>query len=308
MLIGDRCYFCLNKKAEHVIVEGNDRIHLCNGCNDQYQEVIQNTEEKSILAIPHKNPSDLCRRCGLCCVMLCAKVDKDEAQKFLDQARDSNIYPQDITFEQFCTLQDTKPYEGEYTINMPCRYLQGSILKYVGCRAYHLVRPKVCPSYLCKIAVEYKVGRITLDQARFSLRQAFMEGDVGIFNWSNSLENREGYETRISLLSKISDLVKELREAEMDEQMIEFALAAQITPDYIPSSDVSRTLFSMHMFNVDRGDFNLELYIPEMVGLSGEEKTLAENVIRAVLTDLRKLFIRADEIGGKPKEEQDENK
>jgi len=298
MLIADRCYFCLDKQFEHVVMDGSQELHLCSGCYEQYQECTQNTEQRTVLDLPHNNPSDICTKCGLCCLMLCAKVEEEEAHKFISEAKRMNIYPQDITFEQFCTLQTQKPYEGEYTINMPCRYLQGSILKYTGCRAYHIDRPKVCGNYLCKVAVEYKIGRISIDQALFSLRSAFMNGSVSVFNWSYDLKVFGGYEDRISLLSRVSDLVKELRSSGVAEEVIEFAVASQITPTYLPSSDVTRTLFDMHMFNVDRGDYDLKLYVPELVGRLNEvEEKIALNVVKAVLSDLRKLFIRGDEVG-----------
>ena len=127
-----------------------------------------------------------------------------------------------------------------------------------------------------------------------------MNGSVSVFNWSQSLRDLEGHENRISLLAKVSDLVRDLKEEGFDDQMIEFAIAAQITPEYLPSSDVSRTLLNMHLFNVDRGEYDLKLYIPELiVGMDEQEKELSLNVVKAVLSDLRKLFIRADELGKK---------
>lgn len=308
-LIGDRCYFCLNRAAEVAIQDESAELRLCRYCHKQYMECAQN-DDKSPLELPRKDPSELCVKCGLCCIMLCARVDDQEAENLIEQANENNRYPQDMHLERFSTVQDQPPYKGDRTINMPCCYLQGAMLNYVQCRVYDLDRPKVCGSYLCKIAVEFRLGKISMPEAIFRLRSSFMNGDVSIFNWTQagtegSIDENEVY---VSIMGQISDLIYQMRKDEYSEDQIELAVANRLTPMYVPSSIVGQAALNMHLYNVDRGDFNLDLYIPELVkGYTPDQKEAAQEVLEALLIDLRQLFIRTDECGSAPKEKSDDD-
>ena len=313
-LILDRCYFCLFKKAEYEVEDDGDVYHLCPECNEQFKEALGNVG-KSPLELPRQDVSGLCRQCGLCCVVLNAQVGEPEAKRLLEQANATGRHPYDITMPQFCTFRKSLSWKegepgseegkGELMINFPCVYLKGSILNYVSCRVYDLDRPAVCKSYLCKIAVQYKLGLISLGEAKFSLRSSFMQGDVSIFNWSHE-RSKAGSpgEDRISLVSHVAEFVDRIKAAGVPEEDWQWAVAHYLTPSYQHSSDLARSLFNMHLSNVDHENFDLELYIPEIAEkLNERERVVALQVLEAVLRDIRALFIRSDEIG-QPEEEK----
>lgn len=294
-LILNKCYFCLFKDAEHEVEDQGDVYHLCPDCKEQFDAALENVG-KNPLELPRQNVSDICCQCGLCCVVLAARTQKEEAERLLEQANATGRHPHDVTIDQFCTLQESPPYRGELVMNFPCVYLKGSVLNYVACRAYDLDRPSVCGSYLCKIAVQYKLGLISLPEAKFLLRGSFLSGDVGIFNWNQGEAQPD--EQRISLLMDVSSFVDRIKEAGVKEEDWDWAVAQYITPEYLPSSAVSRSLLNMHLSNVDHENFNLELYVPELYeGWSEVERAAASHTLESVLRDIRKLFIRADKIG-----------
>lgn len=307
-LIMDKCYFCLNKRAEVVVEDVGETYCLCPSCHEQYLEALENSK-KSPLELPRQNPSDLCRQCGLCCVVLSARVDEDEVHRMVDQHNATGRHPHDLTFDQMCYKDDYPPYRGEFTMRFPCRMLKGHLLNYVACRAYDLDRPKVCRSYLCKIALSYKFGLISLPEAKFQLRASFLKADIGVFNWTQG-EATE-FEGRITLISQVAEHVDLLKANDVPEEYWEWSVAQFLTPEYVPSSSLARTMLNMHLANVDRDEFSLEVYDPELAkeDLSERERELVMRTVESVLRELRKLFIRADELGKKvDKEDSDERR
>lgn len=302
-LILDRCYFCLHKKAEYPVEDQGEIYHLCPDCKEQFDSALENVG-KGVLDLPRQNASDICCQCGLCCVVLAARTGEEEAERLLEQANATGRHPKNVTMDQFCTVQDKPPYRGELVMNFPCVYLKGSVLNYVACRAYDLDRPSVCGSYLCKIAVQYRLGLISLPEAKFLLRSSFLSGDVGIFNWNQGEAAPD--EQRISLLMEISRFVDRLKEAGVEEDAWDWAVAQYITPSYVPASEVSRSLLNMHLNNVDHENFELELYVPELCkGWSEGQREAASCVLENVLRDIRRLFIRQDQVGEVVDKEED---
>ena len=305
-LILNKCYFCLFKDAKHEVDDQGDVYHLCPDCKEQFDEALENVG-KNPLELPRQNASDICCQCGLCCVVLAARVEKGEAEQLLEQANATGRHPHNVTMEQFCTVQDSPPYRGELVMNFPCVYLKGSVLNYVACRAYDLDRPSVCGAYLCKIAMQYRLGLISLPEAKFLLRASFLSGDVGIFNWNQG--DAAPDEQRISMLMDVAGFVDRIKEAGVKEEDWDWAVAQYITPEYLPSSAVARSLLNMHLNNVDHENFNLELYVPELYeGWSEGERAAASCVLEAVLRDIRKLFVRADKIGEVVGREEDHDR
>ena len=292
--IRDRCYFCLNKRADHTVKDGELYINLCTNCKEQYDEALENSKKSPVL-LPRKDPSELCVQCGLCCVLLAARVEEEEVKVLLEQAKKAGIQPIDLLLPQFCTQSKHKPYKGEYLINMPCRYLAGRILSHVNCRAYTIDRPKVCRSYLCKTAIQYRLGLISLPEAMFLLRSSFLKGDVSIFNWDQSGGSKDDFS--LDLARQLSDLAQKMRDLGFEEDAIEFGLCARITPVYDPKSMVSHTIFNMHMASVDRDDYELGVFYTsdEIERMTEVERESTIKAIKQVLTNIRELFIRKDE-------------
>lgn len=306
-LILDRCYFCLFKKATEVVDDAGDEYHLCESCAKQFHEASANSG-KNVLELPRQNPSDICCQCGLCCVALVARVEKGEAEEFIRQANKTGRHPKEMTMEKFCAVREDPPYRGEYVMNFPCPYLKGHVLDYVACRGYDLDRPAVCGSYLCKIAVQYKLGLISLGEARFSLRASFINSDVGIFNWNQGDTHPD--ETRISVLSQVAAHLDRVKEAGVPEEHWEWAAAMYLTPEYLPSSDYARSWLNMHLHAVDREDFRLEAYVePEIIEKWSEgERDAASHVMEMVLRDIRQYFVRSDQLVTKEVDQSGEDK
>jgi hypothetical protein len=294
-LILDRCYFCLQGKAEFTIAldeEDDAKYHLCKGCKKQYDEVAEN-RKKSPLDLPRRNPSDVCKSCGLCCVALCAKVEKKEAETLLEQANETGRYPRDVTLEQFCTYRDNPPiHNKEWILNFPCVYLKGSLLDYTSCGVYDLERPQVCQSYLCKIAVKYKLGVLSQSESSFLLRQAFINGDVSIFNWNSAEADQD--EERVSTLHMVANFIDALNKNGVAEHLREWAVCQYLTPSYHPTSNTSINMLDMYLYTVDREDFRLDLFVEPAVIATWDtsQKKAAMHTMIAVLLDIRGLFER----------------
>lgn len=292
-MILDKCYFCLSRVAEEKVEDQGEVFYLCPSCAQQFRQALENAD-KNPIDLPRNNASDICCKCGLCCVALVAQVEEEEVDKLIAQSNATGRYPRDVTTDQFCSISDHPSYEGKLVMNFPCIFLKGSVLSYTRCGAYDLDRPSVCGSYLCKVAVRYKLGLISLGEAQFLLRSSFMTGDVSIFNWTEGGADPESPDYRLNTLLSISRYIDQVKAAGIEGDELELAVAHHMTPEYVPESAVSRALLNMHLYAVDREDFKLELYVePDVLGAWNEDnRSVAEHTMKAVLRDIRRLFYR----------------
>lgn len=281
------CQFCMRRSINHQTEEG---YLLCDRCHSSLEEVKSNLG-KSPLEITPKDPSTLCIRCGLCCVMLAAKVEEEEVQPFLDTARIEGLG--NYEYEDFAYTVKGGPFKGETLINMPCKFLKGRILHYVNCAAYSIDRPKVCGGYLCKIAIKYKIGLISLEEAAFALRSAFDLGDLSIFNWTHDdVEEEE----RLQLFSEVARASQFLRDQGRSQEEIDLIVLSRMTPSYIVKSAQHQALFRMHLYRVDRDDFDPLLFFTpeEIASWQPAAAEFAELIIRRVMEVMRSYFINVE--------------
>lgn len=122
--------------------------------------------------------SELCVRCGLCCVVLSAEVTLEAVEKLSNW---SGKLPTEIAMLEHRQFQG----KGNLVLKRPCVFLLGKPMQYVSCRAYGTERPAVCGAYLCKIAIRYKAGACSLQEALFILNASVSRhGGISMFNWS----------------------------------------------------------------------------------------------------------------------------
>jgi Fe-S-cluster containining protein len=231
--------------------------------------------------------SDLCIRCGLCCVALRAQCTPEEAEAACPSNPERFAEPDD----------DIK--EGNLLIRFPCMYLKGRLLGAVFCAIYDKERPKVCTSYLCRVAMLYAQGQVELKSALQLLKIAFWSSDVSVFNWA-------GFEGETNILRKqaVWQLAQKLREGGTNEQGLDLWAAQHCTPNYWPSTPLEHSLFSMHFMSFDHRE-SLEdearreaerkalglYYEPEETEqFSSRDIEVARMTVRHVLAQLR-LYI-----------------
>lgn len=252
-------------------------------------------ETNDVLDITRTDPrstSELCVRCGICCVVLKAYCRPEEA-------------------DGLCTTMgvDTKRFMGEETedgcmIRFPCVFLRGRVLRGVACAAYGRGRPPVCRSYHCKIAIDYATRRISLKEALVALNLAFQRGAFSIFNWTGGHD-----EIGTFLRGRISREAKRMRADGIPQPVIDYRAAAYVTPRYVIPTEVDSDLMSMHLFSHDRRVETLDeatndqdrlrimraavgLYFEdgEAECMTDDDVAVAATAITAVLSDIRGLF------------------
>lgn len=231
-----------------------------------------------------RSPSELCVRCGLCCIVLRATCTREEAE----EASPS------------CPEQFAEPHpEGEddkLLIRFPCMHLRGRPLGAVFCAIYHQKRPEVCSTYLCRIAMLYSQHEVGLESALRQLKVAFWSEDPTVFNWA-------GFDGERNIMRRqvVWKLAENLRAKGQSEQGVDLWVANQCTPSYWPSTPLEHSLFSMHFAAFDNREDKaepdraaahrkaLELYyeMDELEKLNERDKEVAAMTVFHVLNQLR---------------------
>ncbi len=244
----------------------------------------------------------LCTRCGLCCVMLSARVRKEEAEIISEE----NNLPQ----EKFCHIEKEGegPNVGELVLNMPCKFLLGRPSDYTGCRIYSRTRPSVCETYLCRVAMQYKTGVLDLGEAVHKLRETFAEGRPALFNWMGLKGEVALQQSAIikPLREEAALMVKEFGEegrlGTLDtEEVGNILIAKHVTPTYLVHSDFAHLELNLLLNFFDRGDHELNDIIPQNVinRWAPEEQKLAMYVYTGLLAKIRSLFSTTTELKAK---------
>jgi len=241
----------------------------------------------------------LCTRCGLCCVMLSVQVSSENREII---AEENNI-PQ----KKFCHTEPTGtgPNPGEEVLTMPCRFLLGRPMDYVSCRIYGKTRPDVCPTYLCRIAIQYKLGIVELNEGLRLLDKAYRTGQVSIFNWWDREGDKELQQSM--LMAPLREEATEMVEnygvdgllGELDEEEVgDILIAKSLTPAYLVHSDFAHLELNLLLAFFDRGDHELKDVIPESLirSWTSKERQVAMVVYTGLLWKLRSLFKTREEI------------
>lgn len=255
-------------------------------------DVLQKNEEDrpgDIRNIKQRDPGKLCTTCGLCCIMLSAKIEEEEADRFCKE--------QGLKKENFCHRAEGEhdPNKGDLVITMPCRRLAGRPTAYVRCRAYNQYRPEVCGAYLCRVAMQYKAGFLEFDEAHAELKKAFVTGNVGYFNWTQV--EAEGRLLQASVIPALLDQAKEAYKTIKNptvscEDMENIYVADAFTPVFIPSSHTEHLKLNMIFDIFDRAELELtDIIAPiHLEGLTEREIELAERIGMLVVSKFRSMF------------------
>jgi len=178
--------------------------------------------------------SELCVRCGVCCVVLKAYCTPDEATALAQHA--------DVALARIVE----PPRDGNCLMKFPCTFLRGRVMSHVACSVYGGPRPPVCGSYLCKMAINYVTRKISLEDAIHALNYAFLRGDFGVFNWTGA-----DREVSIYLRGRIVKEAAAMRAEGIPQAVIDYRAAAGVTPHYFIPTEVDHDLISMHFFSHD---------------------------------------------------------
>lgn len=263
-----------------------------------------------ITELEPRNPSEICVRCGLCCVALHATCTREEAVELCEVRHESlEGFAEELVYEQDGDdhnkgdpiLKNGMP---SVHIKFPCRYLRGRLMYAVACAVYGDPRPEVCRSYLCKIAIQFKAREVTLDEGLSKLRSAYWQNDASVFNWSGS-----SGEAVLSLTSDALDAVAEMKREGIPSVMIDYEIAAGVTPLYVPESrhDLNLTSMHFHAFDhrealrkrvdaeaIDESALGLYFSAEAIAEMSDGYKTAAASGIRAVLLEMRDLVVNSE--------------
>lgn len=245
--------------------------------------------------IEPRDTSELCVRCGVCCVVLKAYCTPEEAEATAAHGG--------VDVRRF--VKERPNDSGDVLMHFPCTFLRGRVMSHVACAVYDGPRPPVCGSYLCKIAINYTTQRISLVDAIHALNIAFMKGDYSIFNWTG-----QDREVSIYLRGRIVKASAVLRKQGVPQAVIDYSAAAGVTPRYFIPTDIDHDLLSMHFFSHDhrmrRLDAaeteaerlkllraGLDLYFEsELVAqLPDDGIRIAATAMTAVLNELRGLLV-----------------
>lgn len=284
------------------------------------------------------NTSELCVRCGLCCVVLHAECSWAEAQtlceemgvdpeKFVDTQEylklgekirelvdvgltlGKDVLPA-VRAARGSESQVSLSDDSKLRMRFPCMFLRGRVGKGVLCTAYGRSRPKVCGSYLCRIATQYRIGELSLAEGLLAIQRAFWINEPGAFNWTGSDQERR------LIVREMVEVVREEMQADgLEDWQINLHLADRLTPRYFAKSDLDGGLLNMHFAAHDRrmtklkGELDphtmlegLRLYLDDqfLKSLDLDSLRLAGVVMSAVLTELRSFLTTENEA-----EEQD---
>lgn len=250
-----KCHFCMEREPSVRIVgpmtkKGPTVFELCEECAAAKKEADARLDNEGILGLEHNDLSELCVGCGVCCFVLHARVSHSEADRIVQE--------HGIKREDFVEAGSIL-YPDDLTIKMPCMFLLGKPLgKWTACKIHDLYRPEVCGSYLCKLAIRYQLGTISLNEARYWLRYAILSKDLSIFNWV-----KDRSEAKVILSAAIANRIGMMRKEEMTEEQIKMAVAALVTPHYLLKSQLDGLALDMHFATHDRGDDDPRVFFTE---------------------------------------------
>ena len=256
---------------------------------------IQDVQERSV--------APLCTRCGLCCVMLSARIEDDEAVTMAEE--------NDLEVDDFTQIEPEGfgANPGKRVLSMPCYFLFGKPADHVRCAAYTRFRPGVCHSYVCKVALAYRTGVCELEEALSTLRTAYQTGRRDLFNWDGRTE--EGALQVASLIPHLrrqaADIFDSLGQPEnVDKETLETLLVAEmVTPVYDFSSEFRHFGFNMLMNVHERGALDLTDVLKEddVKDWDDEQKSFAADVVGLTLDRVRTHFDRSSTVPEKTEEE-----
>lgn len=293
----DMCGLCFSRPSAHITDEG---LFICGTCHQAIEDL--KAEHKNVVDLERKDPSELCRKCGICCVVLSAKVDDAEAKEFHQQALNAGFGPQD--FGDVFAIEELGPHTGDLVFRFPCPYLRGKPLDFVSCAGYSLDRPSVCRSYLCKIAIKYSLGLITIEEAQFTLRSSFLSGALDLFNWTHCRSDdpesveQEIEEQKLIFYNHLNEQAQRMLDEGTPRDLVGMVVSSQITPVLDFKNAACHVLFNMHMQALDRDYIEPKVYVEEEIvdGWTPEKKVFATQIIKHVLTELRDLFATKSEL------------
>jgi hypothetical protein len=257
---------------------------VCESCAKEQRECEERQRSGEVL---DRDCSPLCTRCGLCCVVLSAEVKPSEVEMM---ANWSGRLPTEIA------MVEERPFagQGKLVFKRPCIFLMGKPTEYVSCRAYQTERPEVCGAYLCKLAIRYKAGACSLNEALFILRASVTsKGDIGMFNWSSDPEGDQCNDAQLAAVVAAQRALR-LLNAEGDEaDAMKLALFEQFHPNYRFASDAHETVFAAIMANSKGKVLAINQFFndDEVEDWSDRDKEVALQTIIQVIGDISQFFV-----------------
>lgn len=293
----EMCGLCFSRPSAHKTEEG---LFVCSTCHESIEDL--KAEHPHVVDRQRRDPSKLCCKCGICCVILSAKVEEEEAKEFHRQAVGGGMGPED--FDDVFVIEEVGPHTGNLTFRFPCKYLRGKTLDFVSCAGYHLDRPSVCRSYLCKIAIKYALGLITIKEAQFTLRASFLSGALDLFNWTHNRSDdpdsiqQEIEEQKLIFYNHLNEQAQQMIDQGAPRDLVGLVVSAQITPVLDFKNSACHVLFNMHMQALDRDYVEPRVYVEEeeVNSWTTEKRAFATQIIKHVLTELRDLFATKEEL------------
>jgi hypothetical protein len=114
--------------------------------------------------------------------------------------------------------------------------------KWTACRIHSKIRTEICRSYLCKIAIRYQLGTISIGEARYWLRTAILDRDLSLFNWA-----KDDQDAKIMIAVSIENRIREMRKQGISEERDPSSgIASLITPTYRIKSALDELTLDMH--------------------------------------------------------------
>lgn len=273
-----KCFLCGSE--EDVDERGN--YPTCHKCVLEQQECKERQQAGETL---DRDAGSLCTQCGLCCVVLSAEAKPSEVEHL---ANWSGKLPRDIAMIE----EAPYPCEGRIVLHRPCVFLLGKPTEYVRCRAYDTKRPAVCESYLCKLAIRYKAGLCTLNEALFILRASITAyGDLGMFNWSSD-ESRDRADQNVAEIIAARRALSLLNPEDDAALELSFSLYDRLRKRYKVASKEHEILLSAMFTNFEGKSIELDHYFApkQMAGWSERDREIAKQAVYQVVSDFRSIF------------------
>lgn len=274
------CVLC--RSDEDLDYRGNYLV--CGKCAQEQKECEDRRKSGEVL---DRDCSELCIRCGLCCVVLSAEVKPEEVERL---AVWSGKLPTDIAMVEERRFEG----EGKMVLHRPCIFLLGKPGEYVRCRAYGMDRPEVCGAYLCKLAIRYKSGICTLNEALFLLRASITKhGNLGMFNWSSDTEeDGNAGDAKLASLVLAQRALRMLNKEGGNTDDVRLTLFEQLHPHYEFLSPVHETVFAALMVNYRNKVLALDQFFSEeqIKSMSERDKEVALMSAYQVVEDISMFF------------------
>lgn len=275
------CVLCGSTKD----LDDRGKYLVCEKCTKEQLECEDRRKDGVVL---DRDCSELCIRCGLCCVVLSAAVKPEEVERLAEW---SGRLPTEIA------MVEERKFEGEgkLVLKRPCIFLLGKPGDYVSCRAYQMDRPDVCGDYLCKLAIRYKAGICTLNEALFLLRASVKGcGNLGLFNWSSDPSSgRDSGDADLAALVAANRALRLLNTEDKEAENIRLALFERFHPQYEFSSSTHETIFAAIMTNFRNKALALnQFFSPEQIEeMSERDQEIALKVVYQVVEDISYFFV-----------------